>query len=75
MDMSLSEEQLAWRESLRRFVDREIAPVAREYEQGGIYPTEILEHMKELGLFGVTVPGTAATTGICAVATFRGCCA
>jgi alkylation response protein AidB-like acyl-CoA dehydrogenase len=56
MDMSLSEEQLAWRESLRRFVDREIAPVAREYEQGGIYPTEILEHMKELGLFGVTVP-------------------
>ena len=56
MDESLTEEMLAWRESLRRFVDREIAPVAREYEQNGVYPTEILEQLKAMGLFGVTVP-------------------
>ncbi|GAA2339868.1 acyl-CoA dehydrogenase family protein [Dactylosporangium salmoneum] len=56
MDFTLSEELSAWRDSLRRFVDREIAPVAREYEQSGHYPTQIVERMKELGLFGVTVP-------------------
>jgi len=56
VDESLTEEMLAWRESLRRFVDREIAPVAREYEQNGVYPTEILEQLKAMGLFGVTVP-------------------
>jgi alkylation response protein AidB-like acyl-CoA dehydrogenase len=56
MEMTLTDEQLAWRDTLRRFVDREIAPVARELEQSGTYPTDIVEKMKAMGLFGVTVP-------------------
>lgn len=56
MDFEFSSEQQAFRESVRRFVDDQIVPVAREYEQAGRYPTEIVEHMKAMGLFGLTVP-------------------
>ena len=41
---------------MRDFAETHIRPVAREYEQAGRYPTEIVERMKEMGLFGLTVP-------------------
>ncbi len=56
MDFELSKEQSDFRALLRAFVEREITPVARDMEHSGRYPTEIVEKMKELGLFGVTVP-------------------
>ncbi len=56
MDFELSEEQQLFRKTLRDFVRDRIAPVAREWEQAGRYPTEIVEGMKGLGLFGLTVP-------------------
>lgn len=56
MDFRLTEEQLLFQTTIRRFVDAEIRPVAREWEQSGRYPTEIVESMKRLGLFGMTVP-------------------
>jgi alkylation response protein AidB-like acyl-CoA dehydrogenase len=56
MDFELTPEQELFRRSLRDFVEREIKPVAREWEQQGRYPTEIVERMKELGLFGLLVP-------------------
>jgi alkylation response protein AidB-like acyl-CoA dehydrogenase len=56
MDFELSEEHRALRETVRRFVDAEVRPVAREWEQAGRYPTEIVDGMRELGLFGLTVP-------------------
>ena len=56
MDFRLTEEQQAYRDSLRDFVDREIVPVAREWEHAGRYPTEIVEHLRQMGLFGLTVP-------------------
>ena len=56
MDFELSDEQRMFRDTLRAFVDKEIVPVASEWEQSGRYPTEIVEGMKELGLFGMTVP-------------------
>jgi alkylation response protein AidB-like acyl-CoA dehydrogenase len=55
MDFELSDEQAALREVMRDFARREIKPVAREMEQSGAYPTEIVEHMRELGLFGLLV--------------------
>ena len=45
-----------FRDSVRSFVDKEIRPVAREWEHSGRYPTEIVEKMKELGFFGITIP-------------------
>ncbi|MFY1694674.1 MULTISPECIES: acyl-CoA dehydrogenase family protein [unclassified Solwaraspora] len=56
MDFTLTEEQREFQQLLRSFVDREIIPVAREWEQTGRYPTEIVKGMADMGLFGVTVP-------------------
>ncbi len=56
MDFELNEEQQMFREVLRKFVNEQVKPVAREYEQAGRYPTEIVAAMAEMGLFGITVP-------------------
>lgn len=56
MDFTYDEQQMAFRKALRTFVDKEIIPVANEWEKTGRYPTEIVEHMKVMGLFGITTP-------------------
>jgi alkylation response protein AidB-like acyl-CoA dehydrogenase len=56
VDFTLSDEQRLYRDTLRDFVDREIVPVARDWEHEGRYPTEIVESMKGMGLFGLAVP-------------------
>jgi alkylation response protein AidB-like acyl-CoA dehydrogenase len=56
MDFGLNEEQRAFQKALRSFVDKEIMPVAIEWEHSGRYPTEIVDHMKAMGLFGITIP-------------------
>ena len=57
MDFSLSPEHAMFRSTLRDFVDREIRPVAHEWEKDGTYPAPIVETMKQMGLFGITIPG------------------
>ncbi|MGY1624240.1 acyl-CoA dehydrogenase family protein [Geodermatophilus sp. SYSU D00965] len=42
--------------TVRSFVDKEIIPNAQELEHGDVYPTEIVEGLKELGVFGLTIP-------------------
>ncbi|MHA6800183.1 acyl-CoA dehydrogenase family protein [Bounagaea algeriensis] len=42
--------------TVRSFVDKEIIPHAQELEHADAYPTEIVEGMKEMGLFGLTIP-------------------
>ena len=56
MDFELTDEQRLFRRTLRDFVDSEIVPVARDWEHAGRYPTEIVTTMRDLGLFGITVP-------------------
>jgi alkylation response protein AidB-like acyl-CoA dehydrogenase len=56
MDFELSAEQRLFRDTLRTFVDEQIRPVAREWEAAGRYPDEIVATMRQLGLFGLTVP-------------------
>jgi alkylation response protein AidB-like acyl-CoA dehydrogenase len=56
MDFELSAEQRLFRDSLRTFVDKQIRPVAREWEASGRYPDEIVATMRQMGLFGLTVP-------------------
>jgi alkylation response protein AidB-like acyl-CoA dehydrogenase len=56
MDFELSAEQRLFRDTLRAFVDEQIRPVAREWEAAGRYPDEIVATMREMGLFGLTVP-------------------
>ncbi|AIJ24594.1 acyl-CoA dehydrogenase family protein [Amycolatopsis methanolica] len=42
--------------TVRAFVDDRIIPVATELEHADAYPAEIVEGMRELGLFGLTIP-------------------
>ncbi|WP_110241317.1 acyl-CoA dehydrogenase family protein [Nocardioides gilvus] len=56
MDFKFDDDQREFKALLRQFVDNEIIPVAREWEQAGRYPTEIVDGMKDMGLFGITVP-------------------
>ncbi|WP_300609676.1 acyl-CoA dehydrogenase family protein, partial [Trebonia sp.] len=56
MDFTLTPEQRLYRDTIRSFVDKEIVPVARDWEQAGRYPAEIVDTMKRLGLFGLLVP-------------------
>ena len=42
--------------TVRSFVDREIIPNAQELEHGDIYPQEIVDGLKELGIFGLMIP-------------------
>ncbi|MBO2447674.1 acyl-CoA dehydrogenase family protein [Actinomadura barringtoniae] len=56
MDFELSDEQRLFRQTLRDFADKEIVPVAPEWERTGRYPAEIVERLRELGLFGLNVP-------------------
>lgn len=56
MDFDLDEDQILFRNTLRGFVDREIRPVVREWETSGRYPHEIVVGMREMGLFGITIP-------------------
>ena len=42
--------------AVREWVEREVYPVASEYEHADEYPTPLVEDMKRMGLFGVTIP-------------------
>jgi alkylation response protein AidB-like acyl-CoA dehydrogenase len=52
----LTDEQKAITEMVRQFADNEILPHAEEYDHEDKFPEPIVEQMKELGLFGVTIP-------------------
>jgi alkylation response protein AidB-like acyl-CoA dehydrogenase len=56
VDFTLTQEQQDFRQALRQLVEKEIMPVAAEWERSGRYPTEIVEHLRAMGLFGITTP-------------------
>src|SRR4028119_1994317 len=51
-----TEDQQAITEMVRQFVDEQILPNAEHYDHEDKFPEPIVEQMKELGLFGVTIP-------------------
>ena len=54
--VSLTEEQQMIVSEVRRFVEKEVLPVATELEHADQYPTDLIEQMKALGMFGITIP-------------------
>jgi alkylation response protein AidB-like acyl-CoA dehydrogenase len=50
--------------TIREFVERDVLPVASELEHADEYPEELVETMKELGLFGVTIPEAYGGLGL-----------
>ena len=51
-----TDEQQAITEMVRQFADEQILPNAEHFDHEDEFPAEIVEQMKELGLFGVTIP-------------------
>ena len=55
MSMDSESEQMVL-DSVDKFLETEVRPVAHKLEAADEYPTQIVEKMKELGLFGCTIP-------------------
>ncbi len=51
-----TDEQKAITDMVRQFVDEQIIPKAEHYDHEDEFPEPIVEQMRELGLFGVTIP-------------------
>jgi alkylation response protein AidB-like acyl-CoA dehydrogenase len=52
----LTAEQREILRTIRDFVDRDVAPNVARYEHADEFPTPMVETMKEMGLFGTTIP-------------------
>ncbi len=51
-----TDEQKAITEMVHQFADEQILPNAEHFDHEDLFPEPIVEQMKELGLFGVTIP-------------------
>src|SRR5881398_726525 len=51
-----TDEQRAICDMVRQFADEQIIPNAEHFDHEDAFPEDIVEQMKELGLFGVTIP-------------------
>ncbi|MED5816541.1 acyl-CoA dehydrogenase family protein [Mycolicibacterium sp. 050232] len=66
--ITLSAEEQAIVNTVRDFVDKQVRPVVRELEHANTYPEELIEAMKEMGIFGLAIPepyGFAAVSMPC----------
>jgi len=53
---NLTEEQVELLALVKQFVDEQIIPVATEMEHRDEYPQDIVDQMKEMGIFGLMIP-------------------
>ncbi|HEY2813983.1 MAG TPA: acyl-CoA dehydrogenase family protein [Acidimicrobiales bacterium] len=70
MQFEVSDEHEAFRRVVRGFADAEIAPHAEQWDRDHVFPTDVVLHMGELGLFGLPFPeeyggGGADLTTLC----------
>ncbi|MGG3470628.1 acyl-CoA dehydrogenase family protein [Neobacillus pocheonensis] len=64
MDFSFSEEQGLLRKTVRQFVDKEIMPFIREWDEKQIFEANILTRLADLGLMGVCIPEQYGGSGM-----------
>jgi len=68
MKFELTEEQRLFREMVRDFAAREVAPLSKQVDEEGIFPQKTVKLMGELGLMGVAIPtayGGAGADNVC----------
>jgi len=56
MEVPIPDEQLAIRDRIKQFVAEELEPISLLVESEGRIPDEIVNRMRELGLFGLSIP-------------------
>ena len=54
--IELTEDQDAIVKAVREFVEQEVFPIADDLEHKDEFPEKIVEQLKEMGLFGLTIP-------------------
>jgi len=63
MDFTFTQEQQALRETVRRFAEAELAPLAREADETEHFPRHLFRRFGELGLIGVRYPAEDGGSG------------
>lgn len=63
MDFELTEDQKMLKETVARFVDQKVAPMAAEIDEAERFPEEHFRAMAEMGLFGITIPEAYGGSG------------
>ncbi|WP_448212045.1 acyl-CoA dehydrogenase family protein [Colwellia sp. MEBiC06753] len=53
--MYSKEDEIAILDMINKWVENEVKPIAKEYDQADKYPHDLVEQMKDLGLFGATI--------------------
>lgn len=64
MDFSLTEEQQAFRDSARQFMEKALRPFAAEWDANSIFPVETLREAGQLGFCGLYTPEHAGGLGL-----------
>jgi alkylation response protein AidB-like acyl-CoA dehydrogenase len=63
-----SEDEAQLFEAIHRWVEREVKPIAKQFDHADEYPQALVEQMKELGLFGATISQQYGGLGLSAAA-------
>jgi alkylation response protein AidB-like acyl-CoA dehydrogenase len=62
--MELTVEQQEMVKAVRQFVDRDVLPHASEYDHADEFPESMVKTMREMGLFGITIPEAYGGLGL-----------
>ncbi len=70
MDFTFTDEQQMLRETIRKFTENEVKPVARQIDVEKKIPQDLLDKARDLGLYGILIPEEyggieAGDTGYC----------
>lgn len=68
LTLQLTEEHLALQKAVRDFAQKEIVPIAPEFDESGEFPLETVRKMGEMGLMGIEVPEEYGGAGMDALA-------
>jgi alkylation response protein AidB-like acyl-CoA dehydrogenase len=64
MDLDLGPEHALLRDTIRDFMQTEVAPVVEEHERERRFPTEIVRRIGELGWLGIPIPEDEGGAGL-----------
>ena len=64
VNFSLTDEQQALQEMVRKFAEKEIAPVASQFDESGEFPRAIVNKAWELGIMNTAVPAQFGGLGL-----------
>ncbi len=56
LTVQITEEHEMLRQAVREFAEKEIAPIAAEYDESGDFPLDTIRKMGAMGLMGIEVP-------------------